>query len=206
MIGLLGKKVGMTRLFNAMGQHVPVTVVELGPCRVTGVRTPDRDGYRAVQLGFGTRRPKLVNKPLTDHYTKLGVTPPRWVREIRDMDPDAVKVGDVLQCDVFKQGDRVKVTGISKGKGFQGVVKRHGFHGAPASHGTHECFRHGGSIGAHTFPGRVWKNMKMPGRMGGDQVTVKNSLVFMVDLEANLVMLKGCVPGPTGGFLIVRKG
>jgi len=206
MIGLIGKKVGMTRVFNEKGQYVPVTVVELGPCQITGVRKPDRDGYRAVQLGFGTRRPKLVTKPLTEHYKKLNVTPPQWVREIRDMDPDQVKVGDVLHCDVLKEGDRVRVTGVSKGRGFQGVVKRHGFAGPPAGHGTHEFFRHGGAIGAHTFPGRVWKNMGMPGRMGGDQVTVKNLEVFRVDLEANLVLLKGCVPGSIGGLLIVRKG
>jgi large subunit ribosomal protein L3 len=206
MIGLIGKKVGMTRVFDAKGQYIPVTVVELGPCQITGVRRAERDGYRAVQLGFGTRRPKLVTKPLTEHYKKLGVTPPQWVREIRDMDPDQVNVGDVLHCDVFREGDHVKVTGVSKGRGFQGVVKRHGFAGPPAGHGTHEYFRHGGAIGAHTFPGRVWKNMRMPGRMGGDQVTVKNLEVLRVDPEANLVLLKGCIPGSIGGLLIVRKG
>jgi large subunit ribosomal protein L3 len=206
MIGLLGKKIGMTRMFSAKGRHVPVTVVELGPCQVTDLRVAERDKYLAVQLGFGSRRPKLVNKPMTERYKKLGVSSPRWVREIRDMDPSDVKVGQILRCDIFKQGDRVKVTATSKGRGFQGVVKRHGFGGPNASHGTHEFFRHGGAIGAHTDPGRVWKNMRMPGRMGGDQVTVRNLEIVRVDPEANLVMVKGCIPGPDGGFLIVRKG
>jgi large subunit ribosomal protein L3 len=173
---------------------------------VTDVRVSERDKYSAVQLGFGSRRPKLVNKPMTERYKKLGVSAPRWVREIRDMDPSEVKVGQILRCDIFEQGDRVKVTATSKGRGFQGVVKRHGFGGPNASHGTHEFFRHGGAIGAHTDPGRVWKNMRMPGRMGGEQVTVKNLEIVRVDPEANLVMVKGCIPGPAGGFLIVRKG
>jgi large subunit ribosomal protein L3 len=167
---------------------------------------PERDKYAAVQLGFGSRRPKLVNKPMTERYKKLGVSAPRWVREIRDMDPSEVKVGQILRCDIFKQGDRVKVTATSKGQGYQGVIKRHGFSGPNASHGTHEFFRHGGAIGAHTDPGRVWKNMRMPGRMGGEQVTVKNLEVVRVDPEANLVMVKGCIPGPDGGFVVVRKG
>ncbi|MFH1011724.1 MAG: 50S ribosomal protein L3 [bacterium] len=203
---MLGKKVGMTRMFSAKGHHHPVTVVELGPCQVTGLRLPERDKYSAVQLGFGRRRPKLVSKPMTEHYKKLDVDFPRWVREIRDMDPSQVTVGQILRCDMFKQGDRVRVTATSKGRGFQGVIKRHGFAGPNASHGTHEFFRHGGAIGAHTDPGRVWKNMKMPGRMGGDRVTVRNLQILRVDPAANLVMVKGSIPGPNGGFVVVRKG
>ncbi len=206
MIGLLGKKIGMTRIFNQKGQHVPVTVVELGPCHVVDVRTLERDKYRAVQLGFGDIREKLVTKPRAGHFKKAGIAPARWVREIRDMDPESVKIGEALSCDIFKEGDRVKVTASTKGRGFQGVMKRHGFHGAKASHGAHEVHRHGGAIGAHTDPGRVWKNTKMPGRMGGDQQTVKNLEVVRVDTEANLVMIKGCVPCPAGSFIIVRKG
>jgi large subunit ribosomal protein L3 len=206
MTGLLGKKIGMTRVFSAKGRHVPVTVVELGPCQVTGLRTPERDGYFAVQLGFGFRRPKLINQPMTEHFKKLGVAASRWTREIRDTEPTELKVGEILHCDVFSVGDRVKVTATSKGRGFQGVMKRHGFSGSNASHGTHEFFRHGGAIGAHTYPGRVWKNLRMPGRMGAEQVTVRDLEVVRVDPDANLVMLKGSIPGPPGGFLIVRKG
>jgi large subunit ribosomal protein L3 len=205
MTGLLGKKIGMTRVFNAKGQHIPVTVLELGPCQVTGVRTTESDGYSAVQLGFGFRRPGLLNKPMAEHNKKLGIEASRWTREIRDMAAE-VKVGDMLHCDLFQVGDRVKVTATSKGRGFQGVMKRHGFSGSNASHGTHEFFRHGGAVGAHTYPGRVWKNLRMPGRMGAEQVTVRDLEVVRVDSEANLVMLKGSIPGPPGGFVIVRKG
>jgi large subunit ribosomal protein L3 len=206
MIGLIGRKLGMTRIFDEKtGNVVPVTVIELGPNQITGLRTADDHGYIAVSLGFEQKRDSLVNKAQQGHYAKLNITAPRVEREFRDMAVDGKKIGDTLKCDLFAIGDLVKVVGTSKGKGFAGVMKRHGFSGPVDSHGTHEFFRHGGAIGAHTFPGRVWKGLRMPGRMGNDRVTVHNLKVVRVDVDANLIMVKGAVPGPNKGIVFVRK-
>jgi large subunit ribosomal protein L3 len=205
MIGMIGRKVGMTRIFDPNGNMVPVTVIELGPNQITNLRTSDRDGYTAAVLGFGQKRDKLVTKPLKGHYEKLGITAPKVEREIRNMAADGKKVGDTVKCDTFKVGDVVKVTGTSKGRGFTGVIKRHGFSGPPSTHGTHEFFRHGGAIGAHTFPGRVWKGLRMPGHMGDAQVTVRNLKVVRVDVDANLVMVRGAVPGANKSIVLIRK-
>lgn len=205
MIGLIGRKLGMTRIFDEKGNMVPVTVIELGPNQVTGVREPENNGYTAVSLGFEQKRDSLVNKAQKGHYAKLGITAPRVEREFRDMPLDGKKIGDTLKCDLFAVGDLVKVTGTSKGHGFAGVIKRHHFAGPVDSHGTHEFFRHGGAIGAHTFPGRVWKGLRMPGRMGNDRVTVRNLKVIRVDVDANLIMVKGAIPGPNQGIVYVRK-
>lgn len=205
MIGLIGRKLGMTRIFDDRGAVIPVTVIELGPNQITGLRSPDAHGYIATCLGFEQKRAKLVKKPQQGHYGKIGVSAPRVEREIREMRVEGRKVGDALKCDLFAAGDSVRVTATSKGKGFAGVVKRHGFAAQVATHGTHEFFRHGGAIGAHTFPGRVWKGLRMAGRMGGERVTVRNLKVVRVDVDANLIMVKGAVPGPAQGIVLVRK-
>ncbi|RPH95805.1 50S ribosomal protein L3 [candidate division KSB1 bacterium] len=205
MIGLIGRKLGMTRIFDDKGNAIPVTVIELGPNQITGLRTSEDNGYAATCLGFEQKRDKLVNMPQKGHYAKLGITAPRVEREFRDMLIEGKKIGDSVKCDVFTVGDLVRITGTSKGRGFAGVIKRHGFSGPVDSHGTHEFFRHGGAIGAHTFPGRVWKGLRMPGRMGADRVTVSNLKVIRVDVDANLIMVKGAVPGPSKGIVLVRK-
>jgi large subunit ribosomal protein L3 len=205
MIGLIGRKVGMTRIFDAKGNVTPVTVIELGPNQITNLRTLDAHGYVATCLGFEQKRDKLVRKPQKGHYAKLGITAPRVERELRDMQLDDKRVGDSLKCDMFAVGDAVKVTAHSKGKGYAGVMKRHGFSGPVSTHGTHEFFRHGGAIGAHTFPGRVWPGLRMAGRMGHESVTVRNLKVVRVDVDANLIMVKGAVPGPNQGLVLVRK-
>ncbi|HEY3295998.1 MAG TPA: 50S ribosomal protein L3 [bacterium] len=205
MIGLIGRKVGMTRVFDAKGNVTPVTVIELGPNQITNLRTLDKNGYVATCLGFEQKRDKLVRKPQKGHYAKLGITAPRVEKELREMELEGKRVGDSVKCDLFTVGDLVKVTGVSKGKGYAGVIKRHHFSGPVSTHGTHEFFRHGGAIGAHTFPGRVWKDMRMAGRMGHDNVTVRNLKVVRVDVDANLIMIKGAVPGPNQGLVVVLK-
>lgn len=205
MIGLLGRKLGMTRVFSDKGQVIPVTVIELGPNPITNLRTEETHGYTATCLGFEQKRDKLVNRAQKGHYAKLGIPAPRVEREIRDMQLEGKRVGETLKCSLFSVGDTIKVTGVSKGKGFAGVIKRHHFSGPVATHGTHEFFRHGGAIGAHTFPGRVWKGLRMAGRMGGEQVTVNGLTVVRVDADANLIMVKGAVPGPAKGIVLVRK-
>jgi large subunit ribosomal protein L3 len=205
MIGLIGKKVGMTRVFNNKGLAIPVTVIELGPNQIMDLRTVERNGYVATCLGFGQRRDKLVRKPQQGHYKKLGLMAPKVEQEVREMLLDGARIGDSLKCDLFKPGDQVHVTGTSKGRGFAGVIKRHRFNTQTATHGTHEFFRHGGAIGAHTFPGRVWPGLKMPGQMGNETVTVRNLTVVRIDTDANLIMVKGAVPGPNKGLVLVRK-
>ena len=205
MIGLIGRKVGMTRVFDEKGNVTPVTVIELGPNQITSLRTPEANGYIATCLGFEQKRDKLVRKPQKGQYAKLGISAPRVEREMRDMQLEGKRVGDSVKCDLFAVGDTVKVTGTSKGLGYQGVMKRHGFAGPVDSHGTHEFFRHSGAIGAHTFPGRVWPDMRMAGRMGHETVTVRNLKVVRVDVDANLIMVKGAVPGPNKGLVLVRK-
>ncbi|MEE9305164.1 MAG: 50S ribosomal protein L3 [bacterium] len=204
--GILGRKVGMTQVFSAEGDRVQVTVIEAGPCVVVQVKTRERDGYDALQVGFGSVRPKRVTRPRAGHFTAHGVEPTRFLREIRLEEPlpDAAP-GRLVTCECFEAGELVDVTGVSKGRGFAGVMKRYGFKGAPASHGTHEHFRHGGAIGAAATPGRVFKGTRMPGHMGNARVTVQNLQVVRVVPEQNLLVVRGAVPGPSGGFVMVRK-
>lgn len=204
--GILGRKVGMTQVFSAEGDRVQVTVIEAGPCVVVQVKTRERDGYDALQVGFGSVRPKRVTRPRAGHFAAHGVEPTRFLREIRLEEPlpDAAP-GRLVTCECFEAGELVDVTGVSKGRGFTGVMKRYGFKGAPASHGTHEHFRHGGAIGAAATPGRVFKGTRMPGHMGNARVTVQNLQVVRVVPEQNLLMVRGAVPGPNGGFVMVRK-
>ena len=205
MAGIIGRKVGMTRIFDEAGNQVPVTVIEAGPCPVTHVRTDKDDGYAAIQLGFGAQKAKRAPKAETGHVAKAGLSvAPRVLREFRLGPDQAVEVGQALTVEQFVPGDRVKVTGTNKGKGFQGVVKRHGFAGRPASHG-HPQSRNPGSIGPGTDPSRVIKGKKMPGRMGGVRHTVLNLQVVQVDLERNLIFVKGGVPGARDSFVFITK-
>jgi large subunit ribosomal protein L3 len=202
--GLLGRKIGMTQIFNATGEVIPVTVIEAGPCVVTQVRTQDRDGYEAVQIGFGDIKPKSLTKPQQGHLKGAG----RLVRYLREFEADAPEehqVGDVLNVDLFTVGQIVDVTGTSKGRGFQGVMKRHGFRGGPKTHGQSDRARAPGSIGAGTTPGRVWKNTRMAGRMGNKRVTVQNLQVVEVLPEQHLLLVRGSVPGAKNGLLLVRR-
>ncbi|MCB1058590.1 MAG: 50S ribosomal protein L3 [Calditrichaeota bacterium] len=205
MTGLIGKKVGMTRVFDEKGTMIPVTVIELGPNQITNVRTVEKNGYEAVCLGFGQKRDKLVRSPQKGHYKSLGITAPKIEREFRGMKIDGKKVGDSLSCDLFAVGEKVKVVGTSKGRGFAGVIKRHNFGRQTMTHGTHEFFRHGGSIGSNTFPGRTLPGLRMPGRMGADRVSVRNLKIVRVDADANLIMIGGAIPGPNHGIVIVEK-
>ena len=205
MAGIIGRKVGMTRIFDEAGNQVPVTAIEAGPCPVTYVRTELGDGYAAVQLGFGAQKAKRAPKPETGHVARAGLSvAPRVLREFRIGADQAVEVGQTLTVDQFVPGDRVKVTGTNKGKGFQGVVKRHGFAGRPASHG-HSQPRSPGSIGPGTDPSRVIKGKKLPGRMGGVRHTVLNLQVVQVDIERNLIFVKGGVPGARNSFVFITK-
>lgn len=202
--GLLGKKIGMTQIFNERGEVIPVTVIEAGPCVVTQVRTKERDGYEAVQLGFGEVRPKALTRPEQGHLKLAG----RMVRHLREFAADDIaqhNIGDVITAAIFKPGDKVDVTGTSKGKGFAGVVKRHGFAGGPATHGQSDRHRAPGSIGSGTTPGRVWKGTRMAGRMGGERVTVQRLEIVEVDPERHLLLVKGSVPGARNGLLMIRR-
>ena len=194
---ILGKKIGMSQVFSEDRKVTPVTLIEAGPCVVTQVKTEEKDGYQAVQVGFGER--KKINRPLMGHLKDLGKF--RYLREIRNVKED-MKIGDKIDAGVFKEGDKIKVVGISKGKGFQGVMKRHGFHGSPATHGHKHDHRASGSIGS-AFPEHVLKGKKMAGRMGGDRVTVKGLKVVKVDKENNLLAVKGAVPGKRGALVEV---
>lgn len=204
--GLLGTKLGMTQVFDEQGHIVPVTVVLAGPCTVAQVKTPERDGYAAVQLAFGEIKPKRVNKPLKGHFAKVGAEPRRHLVELRTADAGDYSAGQELKPgEVFSQGERVDVIGVSKGKGFAGVMKRHGFKGLGASHGTERKHRSPGSVGACATPGRVFKGMRMAGHMGHERVTVLNLQVASIDAERNLVLVRGAVPGPKGGLVMVRS-
>jgi large subunit ribosomal protein L3 len=203
--GLLGEKLGMTQVFDENNRIVPVTVVKAGPCVVTQVRTPEKDGYSAVQLGFGAIDPRKVNKPEGGHFAKAGVTPRRHVVELRTEDAGDYTVGQELTTDVFEGVTKVDVIGTSKGKGTAGVMKRHGFKGLGAGHGTHRKHRAPGSIGGASTPGRVFKGMRMAGRMGTATTTTLSLKVHAVDAEKGLVLIKGAVPGPRGGLLLVRS-
>jgi large subunit ribosomal protein L3 len=205
MPGLIGKKIGMTRIFNEDGVQVPVTVIEAGPCPVIGVRAPEQDGYQAVQIGFGAKKAKRTSAAEMGHAAKAGLeAAPRLMREFRYDNGEEYEVGQELTVELFEAGDRVKVTGKSKGRGFQGVVKRHGFAGRPGGHG-HPMSRNPGSIGPGTDPSRVIKGKKLPGRMGNDRTTIRNLQIVRVDGERNLLFVKGGVPGARDGYLLISK-
>ncbi len=202
--GIIGRKIGMTQLFTENGNVVPVTVVEAGPCTVIQKKTVDNDGYNAVQLGFEDIREKLVVKPLKGHYDKAEVAYKRVLKEFKLDNSESMNVGDVIKADVFASGDVVDVTGISKGKGYQGTIKRLGFHRQPLTHGTSGYHRHQGSMGANSTPSKVMKGKGMPGHMGSEQVTIQNLSVVKVDAENNLIAIKGAIPGPNGGLVVVK--
>jgi large subunit ribosomal protein L3 len=203
--GLLGTKLGMTQVFDENNRIVPVTVVQAGPNVVTQVRTPEKDGYTAVQLAFGAIDPRKVNKPRTGHFAKAGTTPRRHVVELRTSDAGTYEIGQELGADVFAAGALVDIVGTSKGKGTAGVMKRHGFKGLGASHGTQRKHRSPGSIGGCATPGRVFKGLRMAGRMGNARTTTQNLTVHRVDADNGLLLIKGAVPGPKGGLLLVKS-
>ena len=205
MTGILGTKLGMTQVFDEAGQVVPVTVVQAGPCVVTGVRTPDRDGYSAVQIGYGEINPRKVTKPVAGLFEKAGVTPRRYLAEIRTEAASEYTLGQEVTASVFEAGQKVDVSGKSKGKGTAGVMKRHGFKGLGASHGTQRKHRAPGSIGACATPARVFKGVRMAGRMGAARVTVQGLTVHAVNPEKNLLLIKGAIPGPNGSLVMVRS-
>lgn len=202
--GILGTKVGMTQLVNEDGRMVPVTVIQAGPCTVTQVKDVSRDGYGAVQLAYGEMRAGRANKPLAGHFAKAEAAPTRHLVELRTDDAAGYETGQVIRADVLSVGELVDVTGTSKGKGTAGVMKRHGFHGAPASHGTERKHRSPGSIGACAFPGHVFKGVRMAGRMGHERVTVLAMRLVRVDAERGLLLVRGAIPGPNGGLVMVR--
>lgn len=209
MNGLIGKKIGMTSIFDDAGNNTACTVVEAGPCVVTQVKTVESDGYKAIQLGFGEAKVKNTSKALMGHYDKAGTTPKRKLVEFRNFSKDfdqEIKVGDVVMAEIFEEGDMINVVGTSKGKGFQGVVKRYGFKGVnDATHGQHNRQRAPGSIGAASFPAKVFKGMRMGGRMGGKRVKTQNLQILKVIPEKNLILIKGAVPGHKGSFVILEK-
>ena len=204
MSGLIGKKVGMTSIFDENGKNIPCTVLEVGPCVVTQVRTNEVDGYEAIQLGFDDKKEKSTTKAEMGHFQKAGTAPKRKVVEFQF--ENSYNLGDVLTVDVFQEGDFVDISGISKGKGFQGVVKRHNFNGVGQStHGQHNRLRAPGSVGASSYPSRVFKGMRMAGRMGAEKVTVQNLRVLKVVADKNLLVIKGCVPGHKNSYVIIQK-
>jgi large subunit ribosomal protein L3 len=194
----------MTQVFDDEGRIVPVTVVQAGPCVVTQLKTPENDGYSAVQIGYGQIDPRKVNKPRTGHFEKAGVTPRRYLVELRADDTTGYELGQEITADVFEAGQKIDVTGTSKGKGTAGVMKRHGFKGLGASHGTQRKHRSPGSIGGCATPGRVFKGLRMAGRHGNTRTTVQNLTVHAIDAEKGLLLIKGAVPGPNGGVVLVR--
>lgn len=205
MPGLIGKKIGMTSVFSAEGKSIPCTVIEAGPCVVTQVKTPEKDGYAALQLGFGEAKEKHTTKPLLGHFKKAGTTPKRKLIEFSGYDVE-YKLGEIIDVKLFEETDYVDVIGHTKGKGFQGVVKRHGFGGVgQATHGQHNRARKPGSIGACSTPARVFKGMRMGGQMGGNRVTIQNLQVLKVIPENNLLLVKGSIPGSKGSYVIIEK-
>jgi large subunit ribosomal protein L3 len=205
LAGLLGRKVGMTQIYQENGAVLPVTVLECGPCMVLQVRTPDRDGYHALQLGFADKKRKSATQAERGHARKVNAEPKRFVREIRQDGPAGVTEGQTLTVEVFEKIGRVDVTGISKGRGYAGVMKRHGFSGLRASHGVKRMHRHPGSSGPSADPSRTLKGVRKPGHFGHDRVTVRNLEVVRIDPANNLLLIRGAVPGPNGGFLTVRQ-
>ena len=200
---IIGKKLGMTQLFDANGNVVPVTVIEAGPCVVAQKKTTENDGYEAVQIGFGDLKASKVNKPMKGHFAKGDVAPKKVLREFRFEDTSAVNVGDIIKADVFAEGDAVDVRGTSKGKGYAGVIKRWNFSRLKESHGTGPVHRHGGSLGV-IDPARVFKGKKMAGHLGNERVTVQNLSVVKVDAENNIIAVKGAIPGPKGGIVVLK--
>jgi len=207
MSGLIGKKIGMTSIFDESGKNIPCTVIEAGPCIVTQIKTEEKDGYEAIQLAFDEKREDKVNKPLKGHFAKAKTTPKNVIAEFTRFEKGKIKdFGDVLKADVFIEGEFIDVQGISKGKGFQGVVKRHGFHGVgDKTHGQKDRVRAPGSLGASSDPSRVFKGMKMAGRTGGNRVKMINLQIMKLIPEKNLVVVKGSVPGPNGSYLILER-
>jgi len=204
MMGLIGKKVGMTQLFNERGDVIPVTVIEAGPCTVTEVRSPERHGYAAVQLGFGSNKESRFTRPVLGQFKKRNLPPSRHLREFRVGDSSAYQVGQTVQADLFAKGEHVDVCGVTKGRGFAGVVKRHGFVAGHASHGP-TFGKQPGSIGSSAYPSRVIKGKRLPGRMGGVNLTVKNLEVVGVDAEQHVVLVRGAIPGPPNGLVYIQK-
>ena len=202
--GLIGKKVGMTQIFDEKGMIIPVTVIEAGPCVVAQVKTVETDGYNAIQLGFGEVKSHKVNKPQAGHFAKANVEAKKHLREFRLDDVQNVKVGDEVKADTFEQGEKVDVQGISKGKGFQGVIKRHGQHRGPMGHGS-MYHRRPGSMGSTSTPGRVFKGKKLPGHMGVQKITIQNLEIIKVDMDKNVLLVKGSVPGPKGAILKIKS-
>ena len=202
---IIGKKIGMTQIFDEKGRVVPVTVVEAGPCVVTQKKTVENDGYDAVQVGFGDQKPQRVSKPLTGHFKKGDVAPKKTLKEFRFSDCGAYNVGDLIKADVFANGDKVDVTGTSKGKGYAGVIKRWNFQRLKETHGSGPVARHGGSNGACSDPSKVFKGKHMPGHMGNVQVTVQNLEIVRVDTENNLLLVKGAVPGPKKSLVTIKE-
>lgn len=206
VVGLLGRKVGMTQIYREDGQAVPVTVLECGPCTVLQIKTPETDGYSAVQLGYMDRKRKTATAAARGHARKAeNAEPKRYIREIRQEEPPALKLGELINVSVFEEIKRVDVTGVSKGRGFAGVIKRHGFRGLRATHGVKRMHRHPGSSGPSADPSRTRKGIRKPGHFGHNKVTALNLEVVKVDPEANILLVKGAVPGPNGGFVTVRQ-
>ena len=204
-LGLIGKKLGMTQIFLEDGSLIPVTVVEAGPCPVVQKKTKEKDGYNALQLGFLPKKDQRVNKPLSGHFKKAGTGAFYHLKEFRADEIEGYEPGQRVDVSLFKPGNVVDVTGLSKGKGFTGVIKRHGFHGSPGSHGTHEYFRHGGSVGSATFPHHVFKGKRMPGHHGNQKVTLQNIKVIDVREDQNLIFLRGGIPGSCNGWVLIRS-
>jgi large subunit ribosomal protein L3 len=205
MSGFLGKKIGMTRIFDDIGNVVPVTVIEAGPCYVTQIKSRQSDGYDAVQLGFSSKKEKQVTKPLAGHFRKVGVQPVRKLKEYEPFRNREVKTGEEIRVDIFKPGDRIKITGTSKGRGFTGVVKRHHFRGGPVSHGQSDRLRAPGSLGQSSDPSRVYKGLRMAGHMGNARTSVLNLQVVKVDPENNLLFVKGSVPGARNSYVEIYQ-
>ena len=205
MKGILGKKVGMTQIFDENGTVIPVTLIEAGPCFVTQKKTVETDGYNAIQIGFGDVPEKRLTQPVNGHLKKAGVSPVKYLREFHVEDPGVYEEGQQIDVSVFHVGDKVDVTGTSKGKGFAGVVKRHGFRGGPKTHGQSDRWRAPGSVGAGSTPGRIFKGVRMAGRMGNQRVTVQNLRVALVDPDKNLLGIRGAVPGGKHGLVIISE-
>ncbi len=206
MAGIIGKKIGMTSVFSVEGKNIPCTVIEAGPCVVSQVKTMEKDGYQALQLAFDDKREKSANKAEFGHFKKAGTTPKRKVVEFKDTFRERFELGDVINVGIFSENEYVDVEGISKGKGFQGVVRRHGFGGVgDRTHGQHNRLRAPGSLGGSSWPSRVFKGLRMAGRMGGNSMTIENLLVLKVIPEQNIIVLKGSVPGAKGSYISIRK-
>lgn len=206
MAGLLGKKIGMTRIYDDSGNVIPVTVIQAGPCYVTQIKTEDNDGYDAIQLGFDHKKEKNMTKPLLGHLKKNNVPAIRKVKEFYFIDSKKMKLGDRVTVDIFTPGDFVKVKGLSKGRGFMGVVKRHGFRGGPVTHGQSDRLRAPGSLGQSSYPSRVFKGLKMAGHMGDQRVAISGLKIVKIDGENNLLYIKGAVPGARNNYLEIHKG